>query len=88
MEAQTYGWALLLSDSDHRQKTVNEKVARLRKLALSSAKIVDTVGPVQLVFGDQPYHVFLKLEADSADALLRAFAELEEAFSHVDGFVM
>ena len=87
MEAHTYGWALLLSDSDHRRHTVDEKVARLRKLALSSAKIVETIGPVQLVFGHQPYHVFLKLEAESTDALLQAFAELEAAFSHVDGFV-
>lgn len=87
MEAHTYGWALLISDSDHRRRTVDEKLARLRKLELSSAKIVDTVGPVQLVFGHQPYHLFLRLEAESPDALLRAFAELEETFSHVDGFI-
>lgn len=88
MEAHAYGWALLLSDKDHRQQTVNEKLARLRKLELSSAKIVEPIVPIRLVFGDTPYHVLLKLEADDTDALLRAFAELEAAFSHVDGFSM
>ena len=86
MEGRTYGWALLLSDSDHRRESVNEKLMKLKGFTLS-ASIVETVGPFQLVFGHQPYHIFLKLEADSQDALLRTFKELEENFSHVDGFI-
>jgi hypothetical protein len=87
METRTYGWALLLSDSDHRRQTIDGKIARLKEFKLPSARIVETAGPFQLVFGHQPYHIFLKLEADSPDALLQAFAALEENFSHVEGFI-
>lgn len=87
MQARTYGWALLLSDDDHRRQTVEQKLARLKEFKLPSTRVVETVGPFQLVFGHQPYHIFLKLEADSPEALLEAFAALEEGFSHVDGFI-
>jgi len=86
MEGRTYGWALLLSDDDHRRETVDQKLTKLKGFKLS-ARIVEAVGPFQLVFGHQPYHLFLKLEADSTDALLQAFEELEQGFSHVEGFI-
>jgi hypothetical protein len=87
MKGRTYGWALLLSESDHRRETVDQKLTRLKEFKLPSARIVETVGPFQLVFGHQPYHIFLKLEAENPDALLQAFEALEEGFSHVDGFI-
>jgi len=86
MQADIYGWALLLSDSDHRPQTVAQKLAKLRTLKFS-ADIVDTIGPVQLVFGHQPYHIILKLRANSENDLLQAFKDLEASFSHVDGFI-
>jgi hypothetical protein len=89
MEGPATGWALLISDTDHRAEAVEKKVATLkglRHLPKSLVRIVETI-PVKLAFGHQPYHVFLKLEAESPDALLAAFAELEQGFSHVDGFI-
>jgi hypothetical protein len=87
MQGPTTGWALLLSDHDHRRQTVEGKVAAIRQLKLPSARIVDVIGPLQQVFGHQAYHLILKLEAESEDALLEAFEALEDSFSHVDGFI-
>lgn len=87
MQEPTTGWALLLSDHDHRRRTVEEKVAAIRQLKLPSAKIVEVIGPLQQVFGRQGYHLILKLEAGSEDGLLEAFEALEDSFSHVDGFI-
>jgi hypothetical protein len=87
MQGSTTGWALLLSDHDHRPQTVAKKIASIRELKLPSARIVEVIGPLRQVFGHQGYHLILKLEAAGEDELLEAFEALEHSFSHVDGFI-
>ena len=87
MQGSITGWALLLSDHDHRRQTVERKVADIKQLKLPSARIAEVIGPLQQVFGQRGYHLILKLEAASEDELLDAFEALEHSFSHVDGFI-
>lgn len=86
MADQGRGWALIISEDDHRPEAIAEKLRRLgpdTKLA-SGARVVSSTRLRQL-FGIRPYHILVELQG-SQEQLVGAFRYLEDTFSHVDGF--
>lgn len=86
------GWALVISDKDHREAAVKAKLDKFQRgTRLAEGVTVTESVRIRALFGRRPYHALLQLRAEQDGALgetqlIRAFEFLEANFSHVDGF--
>ena len=74
---------------DHRDAQVKRNIKRLPGEVMERVPgiKIQVQRRLRLLFGQRPYHALLRLQAKDTDTIVRALEDMEEHFSHIDGFM-